>query len=309
MLRNYLGLEVAGEELRAISIRRRGRNAVVKGVNRVTFGTGVLNPDFLKPQIQDPDRFVKTVQEVFAPLSKRERRIAVALPDQTGRQFLIECDSTFKNYRDGLEIVRWHLKSLLPANLDAFVIDYQPVSDGSKGKQRMLASLMASEVLAQYEELFHLAGFNPALIDFQCMNLYSAFRDRLDRDKDFLLISLDQQQLSFLAFVDHNLDFLRTKRIDWNSDAVFKELNRTLGHYRKKRPAIEPANVYLHCPNAFAERFIEILTVFFEHSVEVLPSFPESCPNTSECRATDYQAQKFSVAFGVAERMIKRFIR
>nr|WP_320050534.1 hypothetical protein [uncultured Desulfuromonas sp.] len=308
MLRNYLGLEVAGDELRAISIKRRGRNVVVNGVNSATLGKECLKPVFLEPQIQDPDRFVKTVQEVFAPLSKRERRIAVALPDQAGRQFLIECDGNFKNYHEGLEIVRWHLKSLLATSLDALVVDYQPVSDSKKGKQRMLVSLMASEVLFQYENVFHNAGFNPALIDFQCMNLYSAFRNRLDRDKDFLLIGYDQQQLCFLAFVDRTLDFLRTKQVDWDSDSVYKELNRTLGHYRKYRSAIEQSNVYLYCPNILADHLIKVLSVFFEHPVELLSSFSESCRKTSECWDVDHQGQKFSAAFGAAERMIKRFV-
>lgn len=305
-LRNYLGLEFTGTELRAVSIRRDKNRVAFIGGGVQSVDPGVFKPDFMQPQIQNPDIFTTAVQDVLSPLAKREKRIAVALPNESGRQFLLEFDAPFKNYNEGLGLVRWRLKGLLPSNLEQYRVDYQPVINRMGEMQRVLVSVVANEVLSQYEELLSRAGFNPALIDFQCLNLYSAYRSKIDLNDDFFLISLDHQQFSFIAFVDQCLNLCRTKIIESNPATIFKELNRSVSPYRKNQTLIDNSKIYLHCQNTDTEDLLEILSAIFEQPVELLSSPFEQCTvQPDHFDVNDYD-QKFAASFGVAERMIKR---
>lgn len=71
--RNYLGLEVHREGLRAVAVQRRGSRAALIGGQTLNFSDGVLQPSVLQPNVSKPEQFVEAVREVLLPLAKREK--------------------------------------------------------------------------------------------------------------------------------------------------------------------------------------------------------------------------------------------
>ena len=108
--RNYLGLEINREGLRAIAVQRRGSGVALSGGQTLAFSEGVLLPAVMEPNVRKPELFVESVREVLVPLAKREKRIAVALPNSSGHLYLLNVDTPFKGHAEGLDIVRWKLK-------------------------------------------------------------------------------------------------------------------------------------------------------------------------------------------------------
>jgi type IV pilus assembly protein PilM len=304
--RNYLGLEICREGLRAIAVQRRGSGAALMGGQTLDFSEGVLLPTVLEPNVRKPERFVDAVREVLVPLAKREKRIAVALPDSSGHVFLLDIDTPFKNYSEGLDIVRWQLKNLLPAQLTKIVVDYQVLEERESGGRRVLASVLADVVLTQYEELLAQAGFSSAQIDFHVLNLFNAYRSRIDLGADFFLIGVDGQQLNVLAFENHLLDFCRTKIVPQDPERIFQEINRSMVGYRRAHSSFARSTVHLHTSWGESDELLKAVSSAFDRNVELLPSPLHQLAGSQKLNISATEAKSLATALGAAERMIQR---
>jgi len=304
--RNYLGLEINREGLRAIAVQRRGSGVSLSGGQTLQFSEGVLLPTVLEPNVRKPEQFVEAVREVLLPLSKREKRIAVALPDTAGHLYLLNIDTPFKNYAEGLEIVRWQLKDLLPPKLTNYVADYQVLEERESGGRRILVSVLSADVLTQYEELLADAGFACGLIDFRALNLFNAYHSRIELGSDFFLIGVDNNQFCMLAFENHLLDLCRTKTVAADPERIFQEINRSMVSYRRSHGSMTRTKIHLHTSWAQTEELLAAVTAAFDREVELLPSPLESLPGAEKLDIAAADSRSMATALGVAERMIQR---
>lgn len=307
--RTYLGLEIHREGLRAIAVQRRGAGVALVGGQTLRFSEGVMLPTVLEPNVRKPDQFVAAVREVLVPLAKREKRIAVVLPDTAGHVFLLDIDSPFKNRAEGLDIVRWQLKSLLPSKLLRFVADYQVLEERESGSRRVLVSVLAEDVLTQYEELLAKAGFAASLVDFHALNLFNAYHSRIELGADFFLIGVDANQLCMLAFENHQLDFCRAKTVPADPERIFQELNRSMVGYRKTHASFFRSKVHLHTSWEHSEELVDAVRSAFEREVELLPSPLQQLAASQNLPISSVDASGMAAALGVAERMIQRVAR
>lgn len=304
--RNYLGLEIRQQGLRAIAVQRRGSGIALAGGQTLDFSEGVLQPTVLEPNICKPEQFVEAVREVLVPLAKREKRIAVALPDTSGHVFLLDIDTPFKNHAEGLDIVNWQLKGLLPAQIGQIVVDYQVLDTRESGGRRVLVSVLAKDVLIQYEELLGKAGFSAALVDFRSLNLYNAYRSRIDLGSDFLLVAVDDNQLSILAFENRMLDFCRIKTVTEDPEKIFQEINRSMVGYRRAHTSFARSSIHLHTNWAQSDDLIDAVRSAFDRDVQLLSSPLAHLTHSQRLSISGAQANGMAAALGVAERMIQR---
>lgn len=304
--RNYLGLEIHPEGLRAIAVQRRGSRVDLVGGQILNFSEGVLAPSVLEPNVKKPEQFVAGVCEVLTPLAKREKRIAVALPNAAGHVYLLTIDTPFKNHAEGLEIVRWQLRDLLPPQLQRYVADFQVLEGSESGGCKVLASVLAEDVLIQYEELLAQAGFAAGLVDFHGLNLYNAYHTRIELGTDFFLIGVDGNQLCMLAFENRALDLFRTLTVAENPERVFQEINRSMVNYRRSHGSLNRMTVHLHTNWQQTDELLSAVRAAFERDVELLPSPLQSLSGSQKLNIPAAEAVGMAAALGVAERMIQR---
>ncbi len=304
--RNYLGLEIRREGLRAIAVKRRGSGVALSGGQTLRLSDGVLLPTVMEPNIRKPEQFVEAVREVLLPLAKREKRIAVALPDSAGHVFLLDVDNPFKNHAEGLDIVRWQLKSLLPPQMTDIAVDFQVLEERESGGRRVLTSVLAKDVLRQYEELLTSAGFEAALVDFHSLNLYNAYRSRIELGADFFLVGVDGNQLCMLGFENQLLDFSRVKSIVEDPERIFQEINRSMVGYRRAHSAFSRSTVYLHSSWEQTDGLLDAVSSAFERDVVLLPSPLHQLADAKKLKISSAEANGMAAAIGVAERMIQR---
>ncbi|HEY5672980.1 MAG TPA: hypothetical protein VIR78_04705 [Malonomonas sp.] len=304
--RTYLGLEICRDGMRAIAVQRKGMGTALLGGQTLKLSDGVLCPVVQEPNVLKPDAFVEAVREVLMPLAHGEERIAVALPDAAGHVFLLELDTPFKNRSEGAEIVRWKLKDLLPDKLTRISVDYQVLEERESGSKRVLASVIAQDVLTQYEELLIKAGFAPCLIDFHAMTLYSAYRSIVDMGADYFLIGVDNRQLSILAFENKLLDFYRIKGVVNDPEQIFQEINRSMTGYRRAHAAASRSAVYLHTDWPQRDELCDAVRSAFDRDIQLLPSPLSRLNTTGKLTISAAEANGMAVALGMAERMIQR---
>lgn len=304
--RNYLGLEIHRAGLRAIAVQRCGASVSLIGGQTLEFSDGVLLPTVLKPNVREPEQFVEAVREVLLPLAKREKRVAVALPDIAGHIYLLDIDTPFKNHAEGLDIVRWQLKDLLPPQLTRYVADYQVLEERDSGGRKVLVSVLAEDVQIQYEELLAQAGFSAALIDFHALNLYNAYHERIELGSDFFLVGVDGNQLCMLAFENRLLDLCRAKTVSEDPERIFQEINRSMVGYRRSHGSLTRMKIYLHTNWQQTDDLLEAVCSAFERDVELLPSPLQALTESEKLNISAADANGMAAALGVAERMIQR---
>lgn len=303
IFRNYLGLDITPGELRAVTLRRKGRAASMTGARLLSLPPGRLAPSPRESNVVDIKRLAENIREVLDPLAGREDRVALSLPDAAGRILLTEVEMPFKSRAEGMEILKWQLKSSLPLAAQETRLDYQLLEKNENGRYRVVVALTAEKVLRQYEEILAAAGYNAALIDFHSLNLYNYYRPRLDLGEDFILLGVEGGTISLQYFQGRSLTYHRSRETEPQASGIFQELNRTLVSCQKNFPAFGRATVYLHSNWDERAELLEALRSSFERDLLPLQPHLEKLLGSSTGLSSG-GVQGLVAAVGAAERMM-----
>lgn len=302
--RNYIGLEVRRQGLRAVSIKRKGRKRYLCGGQTLNLGENVVSPTARELNVLDPDAFVDGLREVLIPLSEKEERVAICLPDAAGHVFLLDVETPFKNRSQGVEIIRWQLKNLLPENFRDIALDYQTLGERESGSRRVLVSVIDLSIREQYEELLARAGYSSALIDFQSLQIYNCYRTKVDLGSDFIFVALNQRQLSLLTIQNGILDFHRAKAGMLDAEAVFQEINRSLVTYRSGHGAFTRSSLYLQSDWEDQDELASAVQSAFDRDAQILPSPLATLAGQENVRLSSAESAGMAAAIGVAESLM-----
>ena len=85
------------------------------------------------------------------------------LPDYCARVAVLDFDTFPSDLEEQQALVRFRLKKSVPFEVDTAVVSYveQPRSGA---KVEVLAAVMSSDIVVQYEAPFRAAGFHPGLV-------------------------------------------------------------------------------------------------------------------------------------------------
>lgn len=302
MSRFYVGVDVQPAGLFfAVLQRNRPHNRLV-GL-RFESLEGVLEASSRKPNIHDARRFVDGLRRGVDALAGQEERIALSLPDRSGRIFLTDVDSPFKTYGEGVEVLKWRLKANLPASPNQVQLDYQVFDKREDGRQRCIVAALARPVLEQYEDLVNEAGRHAIQIDFHSLNLYNYYRPRLDLGDEFILVSLEQGMLGMQYVLGHILCYQRVREFRLSPERAFSEINRTLVEAYESFPSMKRCPVFAHVDPALSAEIDKLLSSAFEREVKCLD--PALKRFSGEGRTGGLQPVGSVVAaLGAAERMM-----
>ncbi|MCK5826851.1 MAG: pilus assembly protein PilM [Desulfuromusa sp.] len=302
--RTYLGLEIHQQGLRAVAVQRQGKQTALVGGQALA--EAIIQPEFNRPNISQPELFVSAVKELLTPLAKKDKRIAVALPDRCGQLLLLDLETPFKNRTEGAEIIRWRLKDLLPDKSNQVALDFQILEEKESGQKKILVALIAQEVLSQYESLLEQAGYAAAVVDFHSLALYNAYRTKIDLGRNFILIGVDGCQLSIMIFVNQSLNFCRLRQVNQEPRQIFQEISRSLVNYRNEQPAFNRLSVHLHSDWQNREDLFAAVDSVFDQEVQWLVSPVSKLMSGHQFNFTGAEASGMATALGVAERLLQR---
>jgi type IV pilus assembly protein PilM len=302
--RRYLALDVAPDELRGVALHRQGTGVSLDDGRVFSLQSGELFLSYREPNILEPRRFVEAIRKVLGPLAAGEERIALSLPDSSGRVLLAETETAFKSITEGVEILKWQLKNSLPGDPKDVQLDYQILKKSDTGRCTLAVSLIANRVLHQYEELLSEAGYHAAVIDFHSLHVYNYYRPRLDLGEDFILVGLEGSALSIQFFQGRVLAFHRAREVQTSPVQVFQELSRSVVGCHGNFPGFRRAAVFLHSDWPDRQPLADAVRSALERE-EVAPLVP----HLERLTPTSLQVKSESLpslvaAVGAAERLL-----
>jgi type IV pilus assembly protein PilM len=223
-----------------------------------------------QPNVTDPRRFVEALRRTLEPLASGEERIALTLPDRVGRTYLLEVETAFKTRQEGIDILKWRLKGNLPVPPQQVQLDYQVLERREDGRQRLIVAAIALPVLEQFEELFETAGRHAVQVGFHSLSLYNYYQPRLDLGDEFLLLGMENSQLSMMYFSARALAYQRVREMAPEPGQLFRELSRSLADASAAHPALPRCPVFAHVDPGLPATLRDVLESTLEREVRVL---------------------------------------
>jgi type IV pilus assembly protein PilM len=271
MSRIFVGVDIQPGGLYLAALQRNRPNTRLVGL-RFESLEGVLDVSSRQPNIRDARRFVEGLRRGVDALAGQEERIALSLPDRSGRIYLTEVDAPFKTHEEGVDILKWRLKGHLPAPPGQVNLDFQVLEKRDDGRQRCVVAVMAQPVLEQYEDLVNEANRHAIQIDFHSLNLYNYYRPRLDLGDEFILVGMEKGLLSLQYVIGHSLCYQRVCEIKGDPQKAFREIHRTLVEAYESFPAMKRCAIFAHVdPDMDGDTSI-LLSTAFERDVKCLDS-------------------------------------
>jgi len=269
MRRTYLGLDLASDQLTAVAVQRGRPVARLAGVRREPVA-GLVELSSRRPNVTDSRRFVEVLRRLLDPLAGGEERIALTLPDRTGKVHLVDMETPFKSHQEGLDILKWRLKANLPVAPQQIQLDYQIIERRETGHFRCLVAAIAKPVLEQYEALVEAAGRHAVQVELHSQSLFNYYRPRLDLGEEFLLIAVERRQLALMYIAGRALVYQRVRECAPEPELLFQELSRTLAEAAAVHPALQRCPVFAHLDPDQGSAVREVLAATTERELRVL---------------------------------------
>lgn len=269
MSRTFVGIDIQSDGLFLAALRRNRPQTQLVGL-RFESLEGVIEPSSRQPNIRDARRFIEGLRRGVDALAGSEERIALSLPDRSGRIYLTEVDAPFKSQPEAVDILKWRLKSSLPAPPSQVHLTYQVLEKRDDGRQRCIVAAIAHAVLNQYEDLVSEAGRHAVQVDFHSLNLYNYYRPRLDIGDEFILVSLESGTLGIQYVLGHILCYQRVRDFRPDPERAFREINRTLVEAYEAFPAMKRCAVFAHVDPDINGDVEKLLSSAFERDVRCL---------------------------------------
>ncbi|HEX5227840.1 MAG TPA: hypothetical protein VFW44_09025 [Bryobacteraceae bacterium] len=173
---------------------------------------GVLLASPVHENIQQPQVLLDHIHKI-APGSGRKRRAALILPDYCARIAVLDFDTFPANPDEQQALVRFRLKKSVPFEVETAMVSYaqQPRPAGSSGpKINILAAVMSSDIVMQYEAPFRTAGFHPGFVTTSSL----AVLNLLPSDGITLLVKRNGHVLSVLVLQDDSVHLTRCVELE-----------------------------------------------------------------------------------------------
>jgi type IV pilus assembly protein PilM len=146
MSRFFVGVDIQPGGLYLAALQRNRPHTRLAGL-RFESLEGIIEVSSRQPNILDSRRFVEGLRRGIDALAGQEERIALSLPDRAGRIYLTDVDAPFKTHQEGKDILKWQLKSSLPAPPAQVNLDYQVLDKRDDGRQRCIVAAIATLVI------------------------------------------------------------------------------------------------------------------------------------------------------------------
>jgi type IV pilus assembly protein PilM len=173
------------------------------------FEPGVLLVSPLHDNIQQPQVLLDHIRSLAPANGHRKRRAAVILPDYCARVAVLDFDTFPSDLEEQQALVRFRLKKSVPFEVDTAVVSYmhqpRPEQPRSGTKVEVLAAVMSSDIVVQYEAPFRAAGFHPGLVTTSSL----ATLNLLKPDGITLLVKLSGRVLSVLVLQENAVNLAR----------------------------------------------------------------------------------------------------
>lgn len=124
---------------------------------------GALVPGIGEPNLRAADAVVNAIRSALGQVSPRTRSVTLVLPDTVVRVFVLDFDTLPGKDAEALSVLRFRLRKMVPFDVEHAGLSYQVLAQ-SKTECKVLASVLPSPILAEYESAVRAAGYEPGAV-------------------------------------------------------------------------------------------------------------------------------------------------
>ncbi len=196
-----LACEVTPE--RVIAARAGGPEGLA-GYSARALPPGCLTPSLTAVNLGDRGALSQAIAEAVAALGGRARDAVVVIPDAAARIVLLDFDSLPEKRAEADAVVRFRLKKSLPFEVEHAQVSYDV--QNADGETRVVAAVVLSSVLAEYESAFREAGLEPGVV----LPSMLASLGAVDASAPALVLKVEATTTSLAIVQDDRLLLFRT---------------------------------------------------------------------------------------------------
>jgi type IV pilus assembly protein PilM len=207
-----------------------------------------VTPGLTEGNVTDPHAVSTAIRTALGQVSPRTKSVTVVVPDSAVRVFVLDFDTLPARADEAVPILRFRLRKSVPFDVEQAGISYQVLSEGSSRLEtqwKVLAAIMPGPVLAEYESVVRVAGYEPGGV----LPVSLAVLAALDSQEAVLSVHLSTRTLTTSIVAGDDILLYRTVELPANS----KELD-----------GAEAQKIEI-------QRSIAVAAAFFEDRLQVRP--------------------------------------
>jgi type IV pilus assembly protein PilM len=118
---------------------------------------GAVMPSPVEANVTQPDTVKSAFQHVFDRVPHHSGSLALLIPDQVVRVFILQFDTLPRRREEALPLLRWRLKKSVPFDVDETVVSWMR-QQGRDGKLEVIAAVARQRIIREYEQLLESLG-------------------------------------------------------------------------------------------------------------------------------------------------------
>jgi len=127
-----------------------------------SLAAGTVHARMAEENIANADQLKQAVSDALTTVGAKTHDVVAILPDASIRIALIEFDTLPDKKQDADAVIRFRLKKSLPFDVEQAALSYDVLK--KNGKVHVIAAVVLSSVLAEYENLFRDLGYAPGIV-------------------------------------------------------------------------------------------------------------------------------------------------
>jgi type IV pilus assembly protein PilM len=181
---------------------------------------GVLSVTPLKDNVLEPGVLETVLRGIVPPNgSRRQRPVAVILPDYCARVAVLDFDNFPTDPQEQKALVRFQIKKVAPFDVDNAVIGIHPQARHAETKRiDVLVVALAMEVAARYEAPFKAAGLHPGFVTLSWLSALPLPADDGRTVSPVVLVKLSGRALTVAVLSGATLRMVRSVELSEVTD-------------------------------------------------------------------------------------------
>jgi type IV pilus assembly protein PilM len=175
-----------------------------------------VTPGLTEGNVIDPHAVSMAIRTALGQVSPRTKSVTVVVPDSAVRVFVLDFDTLPTRADEAVPVLRFRLRKSVPFDVEQAGISYQVLSEGSSRLEtqwKVLAAIMPGPVLAEYESVVRVAGYEPGVV----LPVSLAVLATLDSQEAVLSVHLSTRTLTTSIVAGNDILLYRTVELPANS--------------------------------------------------------------------------------------------
>jgi type IV pilus assembly protein PilM len=232
-------IEITPEGVLAAALPAKGEPAVYA---LQALRPGELLPGIGEPNMRAPEAVIAAIRSALGSVTPRTRAVTVIVPDTAVRVFVLDFDSLPARASEAVPVLRFRMRKMVPFDVEHAGLSYQILTE-SKTESRVLAAILPSPILEEYEGAVRAAGYEPGSVMPSALAALAA----LDSEEPVLAACLSR--VAITTSITQGNDLLLYRTLDLPDDPVQRliEVQRSVAvaaAYYEDKISVLPKTLY-----------------------------------------------------------------